>query len=40
MNMKSNCDVTNSALQIQMATMCYSVKPPHENFQRMPLDML
>jgi len=39
MNMTSNCDVTKSAHQIQMTTMCLN-ETPHENFLRTPLDML
>ena len=35
--MTSNCDVTNSAQQIQMTTLCHWMKPPHENFLRTPL---
>ena len=32
--MTSNCDVTNSAHQIQMTTICRWVIPTHENFLR------
>jgi len=28
MNMTSNCDVTNSAHQIQMTTICHRMTPP------------
>jgi len=35
--MTSNCDVTNSAQQIQMTTLCHWMKSPHENFLRTPL---
>jgi len=38
--MTSNCDVTISAHQIQMTTLCHWMKPPHENFLRMPLASL
>ena len=38
--MTSNCDVTNSAQQIQMTTLCYWMKPPHENFLRTPLSLM
>ena len=34
--MTSNCDVTNSAHQIQMTTLCRWMNPPHENFLRTP----
>ena len=37
MYMTSNCDVTNSAHQVQMTTICHWMKPPHENFLRTPL---
>ena len=37
MNMTSNCDITNSAHQIQMTTICHWMQPPHENFLRTPL---
>jgi len=37
MNMTSNCDVTKSAHQIQMTTICHWMKTPHENFLRTPL---
>jgi len=37
MTITSNCDVTNSAHQVQMTTICHWMKPPHENFLRMPL---
>ena len=32
MNMTSNCDVTNSAHQIQMTSICHWMKPPMESF--------
>jgi len=32
MNMASNCDVTNSAHQIQMTTTCHWMNPPMKNF--------
>jgi len=35
--MTSNCDVTNSAHQIQMTTLRHWKKPPHEKFLRTPL---
>jgi len=35
--MTSNCDVTNSALQIQMTTMRQSMNSSHENFLRTQL---
>jgi len=35
----SFCDVTNSAHQIQMTTLCRWMKPPHEKFLRTPLDV-
>jgi len=35
--MTSNCDVTKSAHQMQMTTICHRMKRPHENFQRTPL---
>jgi len=37
MNMTSNCDVTKSAHQIQMTTICHWMKNPHEIFLRTPL---
>jgi len=37
MEMTSNCDVTNSAHQIQMTTLWPWTKTPHENFLRTPL---
>ena len=37
MDMSSNCDVTNSAHQIQMTTIWPWTKNPHENFLRTPL---
>jgi len=37
MNMTSNYDVTNSAYQIQMTTVCHGMKIPYENFLRTPL---
>ena len=37
MNTTSNRDVTNSAHQIQMTTICRWMKPPHENFLLTPL---
>jgi len=38
MDMTSNCDVTNSAHQIQTTTIWPWTKPtPHENFLRTPL---
>jgi len=37
MTMTSNCDITNSAHQIQMTTMCHWMKPSHESFLRRPL---
>jgi len=30
--MTSNCNVTNSALQMQMTTMCHSTNPPIKIF--------
>jgi len=33
----SKCDITNNAHQIQMTTICHSMKPSHENFLRTPL---
>jgi len=38
--MTSHCDVTNSAQQIQMTTLCHWKKLPHENFLRTPLCMM
>jgi len=35
--MTSFCDVTNSAHQIQMTTLCHWMKTPHEKFLRKPL---
>jgi len=32
MNMTSNCDVINSAHQIQMTTVCHWMKPPMKIF--------
>jgi len=32
MNITSNCNVTNSAHQIQRTTICHWMKPPHEFF--------
>ena len=32
MNMTSNCDVTNSTIQIQMTIMCHSMKTPQWKF--------
>jgi len=32
MNMTSNRDVTNSAHQIQMTTICHWMNPPRKNF--------
>ena len=40
MNMTPNCDVTNSAHQIQIAIIWHWMNPPHENFMRMPLARL
>ena len=37
MTMTSNCNITNSAHQIQMTTICHWMKPPHKNFLRTPL---
>jgi len=37
--MTSNCDVTNSAPQIQMTTLCHWMKRLHENFLRTPLSV-
>jgi len=37
MNTTSNCDVTNSAHQMQMTTMCHWMKSPHENVLCTPL---
>ena len=38
LNMTSNCDVTNSAYQIQTTIICHWMKaPPEENFLRTPL---
>jgi len=37
MNMMSKCDITNSAHQIQMTTVCHWVKTPQWNFLRAPL---
>jgi len=37
MNMTSNCDVTNSAHQTQMTTICHWMKSPHGKFLRTPL---
>jgi len=34
MSMTSNCDVTNSAHQIQMTTISHWMKSPHKNFLR------
>jgi len=34
---KQDYDVTISAHQIQMTTLCHWMKPPHENFLRTPL---
>jgi len=31
-NMTSNCDLTNSAHQMQMTTICHWMKPPMKNF--------
>jgi len=36
--MMSFCDVTNSAHQIQMTTLCRWMNPPHEKFLRTPLN--
>jgi len=33
----SNCDVTISAHQMHMTTLCHWMKPPHEDFLRTPL---
>jgi len=37
MNMTSNSDVTSSAHQIQMTTICHWLPPPHENCLHTPL---
>ena len=38
MEVTSNCDVTNSAHQMQMTTIWPWTKTPHENFLRTPLN--
>jgi len=35
--MTSNCDVTNSAHELEMTTTCHGMTPPHENFLLTPL---
>jgi len=37
MNVTSNCDVTISAHQTQLTTICHWMKSLHENYLRMPL---